>query len=52
MTAATTGELSFWTSYDTEFHWDFLFVEARPVGTDDWTTLPDLPDDRAHRPSR
>ena len=44
MTTATTGQLSFWTSYDTEFHWDFLFVEARPVGTDDWTTLPDLPD--------
>jgi Zinc carboxypeptidase/Immune inhibitor A peptidase M6 len=41
MTAATTGELSFWTSYDTELDWDYLFVEARPVGTDDWTTLPD-----------
>ncbi|MBB5792008.1 M14 family metallopeptidase [Jiangella mangrovi] len=34
--------LSFWTSYDTEPDWDHLFVEARPVGTDDWTTLPDL----------
>jgi bacillopeptidase F (M6 metalloprotease family) len=41
MTGATTGELSFWTSYDTEPDWDYLFVEARPVGTDDWTTLPD-----------
>ncbi|SDU60043.1 M14 family metallopeptidase [Jiangella alkaliphila] len=33
--------LSFWTSYDTETVWDHLFVEARPAGTDDWTTLPD-----------
>lgn len=33
--------LSFWTSYDTEPAWDHLFVEARPAGTDDWTTLPD-----------
>ncbi|WP_116952179.1 M14 family metallopeptidase [Jiangella endophytica] len=33
--------LSFWTSYDTEGAWDHLFVEARPAGTDDWTTLPD-----------
>ncbi|WP_026876605.1 M14 family metallopeptidase [Jiangella gansuensis] len=33
--------VSFWTSYDTEAAWDHLFVEARPVGTDDWTTLPD-----------
>jgi hypothetical protein len=35
------GSLSFWASYDTEAHWDHLIVEARPVGTDDWTTLPD-----------
>jgi hypothetical protein len=34
--------LSFWTSYDTEPEWDFLFVEARTPGQDDWTTLPDL----------
>jgi hypothetical protein len=34
--------LSFRTSYDTEFHWDFLFVEAHTVGQDDWTTLPDV----------
>jgi Zinc carboxypeptidase len=34
------GDLTFWTSYDTEFHWDHLFVEVRrPDGT--WTTLPD-----------
>jgi hypothetical protein len=36
------GELTFWTSYDTELHWDHLFVEARTAGGDDWTTLPDL----------
>jgi hypothetical protein len=36
------GELTFWTSYDTEAHWDHLFVEARTPGDDDWTTLPDL----------
>jgi len=35
------GELTFWTSYDTELHWDHLFVEARTAGGDDWTTLPD-----------
>jgi len=35
------GSLKFWTSYDTEEHWDFLTVEARTAGGDDWTTLPD-----------
>ncbi len=35
------GFLSFWTSYDTELHWDHLFVEARTPGGNDWTTLPD-----------
>jgi hypothetical protein len=35
------GELTFWTSYDTESHWDHLFVEARTPGQDNWTTLPD-----------
>jgi hypothetical protein len=34
------GDLTFWTSYDTQEHWDFLAVEARPAGGD-WTTLPD-----------
>ncbi len=38
---AAGGELTFWTSYDTESHWDHLFVEARTPGGDDWTTLPD-----------
>ena len=37
---AAGGNLTFWTSYDTEEHWDFLTVEVqRPDGT--WTTLPD-----------
>ena len=36
-----SGSLSFWTSYDTEQDWDYLFVEAHTVGQDDWTTLPD-----------
>ena len=35
------GNLSFWTSYNTEADWDFLFVEAAPAGTGNWTTLPD-----------
>jgi hypothetical protein len=35
------GNLTFWTSYNTEAEWDHLFVEAAPAGTDDWTTLPD-----------
>jgi hypothetical protein len=35
------GTMSFWTSYDTEPAWDFMFVEAHTVGQDNWTTLPD-----------
>ena len=35
------GDLTFWTSYDTEEDWDFMFVEARTPGGDNWTTLPD-----------
>jgi hypothetical protein len=35
------GTLDFSTSYDTEADWDYLFVEARTPGADDWTTLPD-----------
>ncbi|GAA4696723.1 zinc carboxypeptidase [Phytohabitans rumicis] len=41
LTGASSSELRFWTSYDTEAEWDFLFVEAHEVGTDNWTTLPD-----------
>jgi Peptidase family M1 domain/Peptidase M1 N-terminal domain len=36
------GELSFWVWRDTEANWDHFFVEAHPVGSDDWTTLSDL----------
>ena len=32
--------LSFWTSYNTEADWDFMFVEVHNVGQDNWTTLP------------
>jgi hypothetical protein len=35
------GTLSFWTSYNTEPAWDFMFVEAHTVGEDNWQTLPD-----------
>jgi len=33
--------LTFWISYDIETDWDYAFVEIRPVGTEDWTTLPE-----------
>ena len=36
------GQLSFKVDRDIETNWDFMFVEARHVGMDDWTTLPDL----------
>ena len=35
------GELTFWTSYNTEADWDYFFVEAHTPGQNDWTTLPD-----------
>jgi hypothetical protein len=41
LTGASAGTLKFWTSYDLEADWDYAFVEAHPVGSDDWTTLPD-----------
>ncbi len=41
LTGRTSGELSFRTSYDLEGDYDYMFVEARTVGQDDWTTLPD-----------
>ena len=44
------GDLTFWTSYDTEEHWDFLAVEARTAGGSDWTTLPDANGHAAHVP--
>ncbi|PZF91187.1 M14 family metallopeptidase, partial [Micromonospora endophytica] len=41
LTGAGNAELRFFTSFDIEPDWDFMIVEAREVGTDDWTTLPD-----------
>ena len=41
LAGATTGRLDFRTSYDLETDWDYLFVEARRVGTENWTTLPE-----------
>ena len=41
LTWATSGELSFQISHDTELDWDYVIVEAHEVGTDNWTTLPD-----------
>ena len=38
---AGESQLSFWVTRDTEPDWDFFAVEARPAGTDSWTTLPD-----------
>ena len=35
------GSMSFWVSADTEHDWDYMFVEARTAGGDDWTTLED-----------
>jgi Zinc carboxypeptidase/Immune inhibitor A peptidase M6 len=42
----TAGELSFFTSFDVEQDWDFVFVEAQSLNADgsgagDFTTLPD-----------
>jgi bacillopeptidase F (M6 metalloprotease family) len=41
-TIPENGRLSFWASFDIEADWDFGFVEIRPVGSDAWTTLPDI----------
>jgi Zinc carboxypeptidase/Immune inhibitor A-like, MAM domain len=41
VTGTEPANLSFWTSFNTELDWDFVFVEARTAGQDDWTTLPD-----------
>ena len=47
MRGASTGELSFFTSYNTELDWDYVFVEAQTIdpatgqGRGDWTTLPE-----------
>lgn len=44
LTALDPGDdasLGFRFSYDTEPDWDYVFVEARTAGKNDWTTLPD-----------
>ncbi|MEJ2349222.1 MAG: M14 family zinc carboxypeptidase [Anaerolineales bacterium] len=39
---AGSPTLKFWTSFDIEADWDYAFVEINEVGTDTWTTLPDI----------
>lgn len=41
MTSASSGDLSFKLSRDTEEGWDYVFVEAHTTDND-WTTLPDV----------
>jgi hypothetical protein len=41
LTGETGGSLDFQISHDTEAAWDFVFVEAHEVGTENWTTLPE-----------
>jgi Peptidase family M1 domain/Peptidase M1 N-terminal domain len=38
----------FWIKRDTEPNWDFVFVEVRTAGQDDWTTLEDLNGHTSH----
>jgi murein tripeptide amidase MpaA len=40
LTGATSGSLSFKFSADLEPTWDYMAVEVREVGTENWTTLP------------
>ena len=42
VSAGDTPNLKFRFSYDAELDWDYVFVEAHVVGSDDWTTLPDV----------
>jgi len=35
------GNMTFWTSFNTEPDWDHLFVEIHTAGQNNWTTLPD-----------
>ncbi len=41
LSGASSAELDFKISYDTEEVYDYLIVEAHTVGQDNWTTLPD-----------
>jgi hypothetical protein len=40
LTGASSGSLSFKFSADLEPDWDYMAVEVREVGTENWTTLP------------
>ena len=40
LTGKSTGSLSFKFSADLEPNWDYMAVEVREAGTDNWTTLP------------
>jgi hypothetical protein len=40
LTGKTSGSLSFQFSADLEPNWDYMAVEVREVGTENWTTLP------------
>jgi bacillopeptidase F (M6 metalloprotease family) len=47
LTSGQPADLSFFTSFNTEQDWDFVFVEAQTLdaagnGNGDWTTLPDV----------
>jgi Zinc carboxypeptidase/Immune inhibitor A peptidase M6 len=42
LAAATSGSLGFKLSANTEGGYDHVLIEARPVGTETWTTLPDV----------
>ena len=39
---AGSPSLKFWVSFDIEDYWDYAFVEISVVGSDVWTTLPDV----------
>jgi hypothetical protein len=38
------GSVNLWTSFDLERDYDYMFVEIRTAGEDDWTTLADAND--------
>ena len=40
--AADGAQLQFALSFDTEPGYDSVIVEAHPVGSEDWTTLPEV----------
>jgi hypothetical protein len=42
LTGKQSAELTFKTSFDLEPDYDYTFVEVHELGTDNWTTLPDI----------